>query len=183
MGVGAIHYGMQVRRLTPTECERLQGFPDGHTRIPWPVSRDLGQVQCSKQVVRATVRTPSGMHFIATNHATRVPSGGCPRAGMPTGQGYDLCRSICGQEDHAEVNALRLAGKKARGSTLYIEGHTYACEECLRAAEAAGIVDVVIGSPPTDDCPDGPRYKALGNSMAVPVMQWIGARIQKEVSR
>lgn len=25
---------MQVRRLTPTECERLQGFPDGHTAIP-----------------------------------------------------------------------------------------------------------------------------------------------------
>lgn len=29
-----------------------------------------------------------------------------------------------------------------------------------------------------DDCPDGPRYKAMGNSMAVPVMQWIGKRIQ-----
>jgi len=28
-----------------------------------------------------------------------------------------------------------------------------------------------------DDCPDGPRYKALGNSMAVPVMRWIGERI------
>jgi DNA (cytosine-5)-methyltransferase 1 len=27
--------------------------------------------------------------------------------------------------------------------------------------------------------PDGPRYKALGNSMAVPVMAWIGQRIQK----
>ena len=26
-------------------------------------------------------------------------------------------------------------------------------------------------------CPDGPRYKALGNSMAVPVMRWIGKRI------
>ena len=26
--------------------------------------------------------------------------------------------------------------------------------------------------------PDGPRYKALGNSMAVPVMAWIGRRIQ-----
>lgn len=23
-----------VRRLTPTECERLQGFPDGHTNVP-----------------------------------------------------------------------------------------------------------------------------------------------------
>ena len=27
--------------------------------------------------------------------------------------------------------------------------------------------------------PDGPRYKALGNSMAVPVMAWIGQRIQE----
>jgi DNA (cytosine-5)-methyltransferase 1 len=27
------------------------------------------------------------------------------------------------------------------------------------------------------DCPDGPRYKALGNSMAVNCMAWIGARI------
>lgn len=29
-----------------------------------------------------------------------------------------------------------------------------------------------------DYSPDGPRYKALGNSMAVPVMRWIGNRIQ-----
>ncbi len=30
-----------------------------------------------------------------------------------------------------------------------------------------------------EDCPDGHRYKALGNSMAVPVMRWIGQRIQQ----
>lgn len=58
---------MAVRRLTPTECERLQGFPDGYTNIPW-----------RKQ----------------------------------------------------------------------------------------------------PESPDGPRYKALGNSMAVPVMKWIGRRIK-----
>lgn len=29
------------------------------------------------------------------------------------------------------------------------------------------------------DCPDGPRYKAIGNSMAVPCMSWIGKRIAK----
>ena len=28
-----------------------------------------------------------------------------------------------------------------------------------------------------ENCPDGPRYKAMGNSMAVPVMRWIGTRI------
>lgn len=60
--------GMQVRRLTPVECERLQGFPDGYTAIPW------------------------------------------------------------------------------RGK-------------------------------PAALCPDAPRYKALGNSMAVPVMRWIGKQL------
>lgn len=63
-----VAYGMQVRRLTPIECERLQGFPDNHTMISW------------------------------------------------------------------------------------------------RGKDAA-------------ECPDGPRYKAIGNSMAVPVMRWIGERI------
>jgi DNA (cytosine-5)-methyltransferase 1 len=33
--------------------------------------------------------------------------------------------------------------------------------------------------PKSKQTPDGPRYKALGNSMAVPVMRWIGERIQK----
>ena len=65
----AVVQTMSVRRLTPTECERLQGFPDGWTQVAWK-------------------------------------------------------------------------GKAA------------------------------------SECPDGPRYKALGNSMAVNCMRWIGARIQ-----
>ncbi|ELW2864712.1 DNA cytosine methyltransferase [Salmonella enterica] len=30
---------------------------------------------------------------------------------------------------------------------------------------------------PEQDCPDSPRYKALGNSMAVPVIRWLGERL------
>ena len=30
-----------------------------------------------------------------------------------------------------------------------------------------------------EHAPDGPRYKALGNSFAVPVVRWIGERIQR----
>lgn len=63
-----LHSGAQVRRLTPVECERLQGFPDGYTDIP----------------------------------------------------GYGGSNGV----------------------------------------------------------PDGPRYRALGNSMAVPAMRWIGERIE-----
>jgi len=34
-GYPAVHDGTIVRRLTPLECERLQGFPDGHTDTSW----------------------------------------------------------------------------------------------------------------------------------------------------
>jgi DNA (cytosine-5)-methyltransferase 1 len=63
--LAAVQTAMQVRRLTPVECERLQGFPDDYTAIPWR-------------------------------------------------------------------------------------------------------------NKPASECPDGPRYKALGNSWAVPVVRWIG---------
>jgi hypothetical protein len=33
IGVGSVQYGTAVRRLTPRECERLQGFPDDWTAI------------------------------------------------------------------------------------------------------------------------------------------------------
>ena len=36
---------------------------------------------------------------------------------------------------------------------------------------------------PAEECPDTPRYKALGNSMAVPAMRWIGKRIQEVMDR
>lgn len=34
-GTPSIQTGSSVRRLTPRECERLQGFPDDYTLIPW----------------------------------------------------------------------------------------------------------------------------------------------------
>jgi len=36
---------------------------------------------------------------------------------------------------------------------------------------------------PEEDCPDGPRYKACGNSMAVPCMFWIGNRIAQHEAK
>lgn len=34
---------------------------------------------------------------------------------------------------------------------------------------------------PADQCPDGPRYRSLGNSWAVPVVRWIGDRINQQI--
>ena len=48
---------MQVRRLTPTECERLQGFPDGYTNIPW----------------RGKPEAPDGPRYKALGNSMAVP--------------------------------------------------------------------------------------------------------------
>ena len=48
---------MQVRRLTPTECERLQGFPDGYTNIPW----------------RKKPEAPDGPRYKALGNSMAVP--------------------------------------------------------------------------------------------------------------
>ena len=169
---------MKVRRLTPRECERLQGFSDDWTNIPAKVRvllpEDSGP--CAKRRVTATVVDTSGTHWVAFNH-TMKPQTRCPRAGMSTGVGYELCRDVCQQPGHAEINAIKFAGDKARGATLYVSGHSYVCDDCMSAARKGGVSKVVVGHPP-GDAKDGPRYKALGNSMAVPVINWIGRSIE-----
>lgn len=49
-------------------------------------------------------------------------------------------------------------------------------EKTEETAKKAMISQPMAGKP-AEECPDGPRYKAIGNSMAVPVMRWIGERI------
>jgi DNA (cytosine-5)-methyltransferase 1 len=46
-----------VRRLTPKECERLQGFKDGHTNIPW----------------RGKPESPDGLRYKALGNSMAVP--------------------------------------------------------------------------------------------------------------
>jgi DNA (cytosine-5)-methyltransferase 1 len=48
---------MAVRRLTPVECERLQGFPDGYTNIPW----------------RKAAESPDGPRYKALGNSWAVP--------------------------------------------------------------------------------------------------------------
>jgi DNA (cytosine-5)-methyltransferase 1 len=48
---------MAVRRLTPIECERLQGFPDDYTNIPW----------------RKKLESPDGPRYKAMGNSMAVP--------------------------------------------------------------------------------------------------------------
>jgi len=102
---------------------------------------------CAKQTVIATIIAVDGCKFVSTNYC-HDPQKICPRIGMKTGEGYELCKSICKQSAHAEINAIASAGNKANGGKLYVVGHTYACNDCTKAAKEAGIVEIIIGEPP-----------------------------------
>lgn len=99
---------------------------------------------CAKTTVRCTLITPSGGRIVGENWCAN-PQPACPRT---AGEGYEKCKSICQQEGHAEAVAVRLAGERAQGARAYIEGHTYACQNCQETLFAAGVDSLTIGAPP-----------------------------------
>lgn len=76
--------------------------------------------------------------------------------------------------------AANQQGKQVQGVTDGYVVRRLTPRECERIM---GMPDdwtkVPYGGKTADECPDTPRYKAIGNSMAVPVMRWIGERIQE----
>lgn len=98
---------------------------------------------CAKQVVRATLVAADGEVFIGENSCLN-PQDVCPRGDMPSGQGYELCKSVCQQEGHAEVMAILKAGRKAEGACIYLDGHTYFCQSCQNTASSAGVLSLKL---------------------------------------
>ena len=104
------------------------------------------------------------------NQTIKSPQGGVNESIgtviAPTLTTNDPSRSPQSSEVTQQVNAVYQASMAVRRLTPV---------ECERLQ---GFPDNYTDiKPKGKDTPDGPRYKALGNSMAVPVMRWIGERI------
>jgi len=98
--------------------------------------------KCVKQDVVAIIKNRNKI-FIGINSCNN-PQFVCPRDNMPSGIGYELCKSICRQTNHAEVNACINAGEYASGATLYLIGHSYCCDDCLQIMKEYGIKEIII---------------------------------------
>ena len=76
---------------------------------------------------------------------------------------------------------------KAQGGLAIVSKQNVSFEGCVRrltpveCERLQGFPDEYTRIPyrgkPAEKCPDAPRYKAIGNSWAVPVVRWIGERI------
>jgi len=97
--------------------------------------------KCAKVTTTAILITTDGDFFVGTNWC-KNPQTTCPRGDMPTGQGYELCKSICEQPSHAEVDVCLKAGSRAEGSKVILIGHYYACEDCQKVMKKYGVKEV-----------------------------------------
>jgi hypothetical protein len=98
--------------------------------------------KCAKQEVIAII-VNHGKIFIGSNWCEN-PQTECPRKDLPTGVGYEMCKDICKQPAHAEIDVCRKAGKNAYGGDLYLIGHYYSCNTCKEAMEQYGIFNTYI---------------------------------------
>lgn len=99
---------------------------------------------CAKAFVKCTIVTMTGERFVGTNDCL-APQAACPR--LP-GEGYEKCFSVCQQQGHAEINALRRGGDAAIGGHAYIEYHRI-CDDCREVLEQRGI-SYSLGAPPDE---------------------------------
>jgi len=99
--------------------------------------------QCKKQTTIAII-VKDGQFVAMGINEIHADIGECPRKGLKSGVGYELCKSECKQKHHAEVDACLKAGEKARGGTLILIGHSYCCNNCKKVMDEHGIVEVKI---------------------------------------
>lgn len=100
---------------------------------------------CVKQPTGAAVVGWNSVIGVGSNAGRRVEE--CPRWGSPTGENYGPCKTVCRQESHAEVSALRDAlnkGHMVSGADLYLYGHWWCCKDCWDKMIAAGIRRVYL---------------------------------------
>ena len=97
---------------------------------------------CAKQTTIAIIK--NGNDFWVGSNWCLNPQKKCPRGNMKTGEGYDLCKIVCGQQDHAEVDACLKAGNGAMGADLYLIGHYYCCDNCKAVMKSHGIKNIIF---------------------------------------
>jgi deoxycytidylate deaminase len=98
--------------------------------------------ECAKRTVIAVIVKDED--YVLGSNWCENPQIECPRKNMPTGVGYELCKEICGQQNHAEVDACINAGEFANGADLYLFGHDYCCKDCKKVMVKYGIKNIHI---------------------------------------
>jgi len=94
-----------------------------------------------------------------------------------TGRGWWVNRLPTLRATWGPTKPGSLIGSRDAEGNLWVRGLIPVEAERLQGFPD-GYTQIPWRKKPADSCPAGPRMKALGNTMAVPVIRWIGQRIQ-----
>ena len=201
-----------VRRLTPRECTRLQGFPDDYLTMRYADAEEAHAAQILHELWNAAgaiAREGWRPGVVAALLTPEILLAGV-YGGWVSWEMARRCaaarRTLQGAEPWPEGFVFALRDGEERRSSPYrresfeqcarelgrplssVPPGRASCSEILRRsglwaeAQALWPLRYALATPSQIekgriDVADGPKYRALGNSMAVPVMRWIGERI------
>lgn len=137
-------------RNNPEECVAVQGTV---------INRDKGGPFGSGALTDGSMYalTRSDRHAVAFNDTAATLKGGSGARGYPDpsdGNGHSMVGTA--------MTVRRLTNRECERLQGFPDDYTL----------------IPWRGKPAEQCPDGPRYKALGNSMATNCMEWIGERIR-----
>ena len=184
---------LDVRGVSPVLTGKMQGDSGwanyNEAEHILPVIMAHGQAN-------AEIRSDGGSPSLTCNHEAQIVVHGVPDTARSltarhdssycVDRGMDVVafkpgqsaasRTIGAQEEIACTLEAGGGGNNRQAVCAAMQVRRLTPEEC----------EILQGFPPgytniRDNCPDGPRYKALGNSFAVPVVRWIGGRIDEAV--
>ena len=203
---------MQVRRLTPVECSRLQGFPDTYLELTYGTESEAHASQVLHELWKQTgaiAREGWRLGIVASLLTPEVLLAGV-YGGWVSWKVAASCAcssgEVSGKVNYAEGFMRRLQEARQDGRSPYQResfrqlAEELGCSLSQLPLEEAQAREILFCSELWSEAQrtwplryalatetqrrsgklnaDGPRYKALGNSMAVPCMVWIGKRIQ-----
>ncbi|EPL8454518.1 DNA cytosine methyltransferase [Pseudomonas aeruginosa] len=157
-------YGAEAGEVAPTL--RAMGHGDSHANAGGQVAIAYPLLEVGKRTGRSTSD---------------------PRAGLGVGAQHGVC--VTGDITHT----LKAEGFDAsedgtgRGQPITPEAAGVRRLTPREGERLQGFPDDYTLIPwrgkPAEECPDGPRYKSIGNSKAVPVVRWIGRRLKAHLEK
>ena len=180
-------YGADASALAPTL--RAMGHGESHANAG-------GQVAVAFSCIPIDMRQASRGATMTNNRPDGVTSGGAPGTGIgdvgdpsPTvasshvpAVAFDLRGREGGAQFEGPHDTANIRASSGGSSRSYVATNwavrRLTDTECERLQGFPdGHTAIAWGRKGADECPGGPRYKAIGNSKAVPVVRWLGRRI------
>lgn len=134
---------------------------------------------------------PNGGLYVNESDTAKTLATSAPIETVVVAPAISIAENIIGRQDHTGGNgpgfqkevSYTLNTVGVHGDAMQSSVRRLTTVECARLqAFPDHHTEIPWRGKPKELCPDGPQYKAYGNSMCTNVIKWIGKQIEKELN-